>query len=291
MTRLQAPAKINLRIKVLGTRPDGYHELDMLLVPINIYDALEVNRSDRLKITCNWPGLATDESNTIVKALRWWSTKTGRPMEPLAIDLKKTIPMQAGLGGGSSDAGILLKWLAAENNIEFDAKSLEEIGRTVGADVPFFVAGGLVQAARVCGLGERVEPIHSIPLLHLIVIKPPVAVSTPWAFQEFDRHIPPFAKGGRGGIFSLKTLEDLIGILENDLEPVVELRYPDILEAKQALLENGAQWAMMTGSGSAVFGIYRTVQQRDQAVGKIRSLNDSWQVFPAESLQIPSGTG
>ena len=247
-----APAKVNLSLRVLRRRDDGFHDIETLMAPISIFDTLEIERqtSGDLQFTCNDAALPTGEENLAVRAARIFCEKFG--YEPhVSIALNKEIPHGAGLGGGSSDAATVLLALDQLFETNVPRKELSELAAELGSDVPFFIQ----QSAAWCrGRGEIVEPC-SMPSLPLLLIKPPFGVPTPWAYKNWrdslkipDVHYAPqpFAWGE----------------MVNDLERPVFEKYLQLAELKQWLLaQPETAGALMSGSGATVFAVLREKSQ------------------------------
>jgi 4-diphosphocytidyl-2-C-methyl-D-erythritol kinase len=238
--RVRAFAKINLLLRVLGTRPDGYHALRTIFQSIDLHDTLTFRRRrGPLRVTCDDPRLPVDGSNLIVRAAeRVWraSGKRGTPRD-VEVHLAKRIPIEAGLGGGSSDAAAALK--AFGRLWRVDAQRLRDLAPAIGADVPFFFDGGTAMGAE---RGDRIFPLSDFPDAHVVLAIPPFGVSTRDAFGWFDADRR--RAGGR------------TGRLMNDLQGPVARRHRRIGRLASALRRLGAAHAAMTGSGSAVFGLF-----------------------------------
>lgn len=250
-----APAKINLSLRVLRRREDGFHDLESFMVPISIYDRLEIERTESgdIAFTCNEPGVPADDTNLVVRAAR--SFCAAFQLDPnLRISLHKAIPHGAGLGGGSSDAASTLLALDEIFAATTSREKLHALAAELGSDVPFFLDRS---AARVSGRGENVTPVpfpHTIPLL---LFKPPFGVPTPWAYRQWrdSLEIPgvPYA-----------AQEFPWGALVNDLERPVFEKYIFLAHLKTWLLSQPeCAGALLSGSGSTVFAVLR-----DEAVGK-----------------------
>ena len=262
---VEARAKVNLFLQVLGLRPDGYHELETLIVPISLADRLEVHAdSDRSFRTLSFSvdvtgkdelvrGVPRDETNLVVRAGLALAERTG--VRGFAdVSLEKRIPSAAGLGGGSSDAAAVLEALNGLWGCGLDAEALREVGASVGSDVPALLLGGPVLAR---GRGERVEAAL-VPRLSLVLVTFPFGVSTPDAFRWLDEEGRP--RPARPDPTALQDLlrsgrPEMATILGNDLEAPVMKRHPEIGQVKRALLEGGAISAVMSGSGPTVFGV------------------------------------
>lgn len=249
-----APGKINLFLRVVGRRPDGYHELDSVFLPIALSDRLQVEfrraPGAAVALRCNRSELPTDERNLAVAAARRFVEEFA-VAGAIAIDLYKLIPAGAGLGGGSSDAAAVLKMLAALVRVEAPER-LRELALAIGADVPFFLEP---RPARVRGIGERIEPLAGFPALNLVIAAPPVEVRTARIFAALD----PSQWSGPAPEAELHAIargELSAAALVNDLTAAAAGFHPEIAELKRILEDLGAHGAAMTGSGGAVFGIF-----------------------------------
>jgi 4-diphosphocytidyl-2-C-methyl-D-erythritol kinase len=248
-------AKINLGLHILGKRADGYHNIETIFYPIPLRDALEIvpSTSD-FSLTLSGLALPPDtparEDNIVWKALMLFNARYPH-LTPLDIYLRKVIPVGAGLGGGSSDAAFMLKLLDRYANLHLPEKELEEMAAKLGADCPFFVRNQPVMAS---GIGNVFEDIPlSLEGYTLCIVKPPFSVSTAEAYAGVTpTGHPPVA------------LKEIVALpvnqwrdrLRNDFEPSVCQRYPEIREIKEQLYAQGAVYAAMSGSGSAVFGLF-----------------------------------
>ena len=244
-----APAKVNLSLRVLRRRDDGFHDIESLIVPISVFDQLEIEArdADGIDFTCNEPDVPADDTNLVVRAARAFCAAFQIPPN-LRITLRKEIPHGAGLGGGSSDAAFTLLALDEIFATRAPREKLHALAADLGSDVPFFLERS---AARVTGRGENVAPIefpHTIPLL---LIKPRFGVPTPWAYRQWrdSLEIP----GVR-----YEAQEFPWGALVNDLERPVFEKYLHLAELKTWLLaQPEVIGALMSGSGATVFAILR----------------------------------
>lgn len=247
---MKAPAKINLTLEVLARRDDGYHGVRSVMVPLELADELTIEPSAGFDFACDRSELS-GEHNLAVGALR----AIRRDLPPVRIRLFKRIPVEAGLGGGSSDAAAVLR--AAMAGAFGAAPQIDwlHVARGIGSDVPFFLAG---TAALIEGTGERVTPAGAIPDWHVLIVKPPVAVSTREAYRELDQiSRPARPRRGSTSIAMLEALqradfERVAALLQNDFHDVVS-RAPEIAAAIEALRSAGARNALLAGSGSCVF--------------------------------------
>jgi 4-diphosphocytidyl-2-C-methyl-D-erythritol kinase len=248
---LKAPAKINLTLEVLARRADGYHGVRSVMVPLDLADELAFEPASAFSFDCNRRELA-GEHNLAVTALE----SACGSLPPVRILLSKRIPVQAGLGGGSSDAAAVLRAAMSGAFGPAPPKDWLRLARGLGSDVPFFLAG---TAALVEGTGERVTPAGAIPPWHVLIVKPPVAVSTAEAYRELDAHERP--QRPRNGSVSIAMLEALQRgdfaaveeMLQNDFHGLTAARTPEIAAAIEALHAAGAGNALLAGSGSCVF--------------------------------------
>lgn len=252
MLTLRAPAKVNLTLEVLGRRSDGYHGIRSVMVPLELADELTVEPSTEFSFACNCSELA-GEGNLAVAAMRALGN-----LAPIALRLDKRIPVRAGLGGGSSDAAALL--LAAMSGAfgKLPPRDWLKLARTIGSDVPFFLAG---TAALVEGTGERVTPAASIPRWHCLIVRPPVAISTALAYAVLDGFERP--QRPRSGSVSIRLLEALQradfnaveSLMRNDFQDPIASQTPTVAEAIDALRAAGATNPILAGSGSCVFAL------------------------------------
>ena len=250
--RARAHAKINLSLRVLGTRADGYHELRTIFQSIALHDTLTIRRArGPFRLTCDDPTCPADDANLISKAAARLWTASGRRGLPrdVVVDLRKRIPMQAGLGGGSSDAASAL--LALGRLWRVDEANVRAVGAAIGADVPYFFEGGTVLGLE---RGDRLFPLLDRPRAWVVLALPAFGVSTKEAFGWFDERRP--SRSSRRAL--LGGVEAPAGVVEsaNDLEGPVAAHHPEIGRIISALRRSGASQAAMSGSGSAVFGLF-----------------------------------
>jgi 4-diphosphocytidyl-2-C-methyl-D-erythritol kinase len=282
----RAPAKVNLYLRVVGRRADGYHELDSILMPVSLYDelALEVRPAPApsVALRCDHPALPTDDRNLAARAARRFMEEFGLSAA-IAIELRKRIPAGAGLGGGSSDAAAVIRALAALTRIG-DRARLMALGLTLGADVPFFIDP---RPARIAGIGERVAPLANPPQLELVIAAPPVEVSTAAVFGALgrDRWSGPLAEAAALEAFGAGRIVE--AMLVNDLEAVAAARHPEILRLKAILKDCGATASAMSGSGGAVFGLFPSPAAAEQAAVRMRALAPEASIFAVHTLAAP----
>jgi 4-diphosphocytidyl-2-C-methyl-D-erythritol kinase len=277
-----APAKINLYLRVTGRRPDGYHELDSLMLPLSLHDVLELELRDRrstaVRLRCNSPNLPADGRNLAVRAALAFMSEFKIEAEVM-IDLHKIIPAGAGLGGGSSDAAAVLRAMSLLTRIS-EPERLASLALRLGADVPFFLAGG---PARARGIGERLTPLTNFPRLDLALAVPRVEVLTAGIFGALRSHQWSGEMEGEV-IAALESLKDGAQPLINDLETVAAAQFPVITELKAALYDLGASACAMSGSGGAVFGIFPGAEQASAASKRLGAAMPGITVFAVHSL-------
>jgi len=261
----RAHAKVNLDLRVLGVRADGYHELRTVFQSIELHDTLTcVEKPGPFTLKCRAPGVPLDDSNLVWKAAAGLWTALGQAGEvrDVVIQIEKKIPLQAGLGGGSADAAAALMalarlWGGAPISL------LREVGATIGADVPFFLSGG---TALGLGRGEEIYPLVDLPRHFVVIVRPPFGVSTAEAYSWYD-------EDRSAGLRENRELQQLpvpwpsrAAQMINDLEPPVMRRHQEIGGLKAQLRESGAMAAAMSGSGSAVFGLFVSRAAAERAV-------------------------
>jgi 4-diphosphocytidyl-2-C-methyl-D-erythritol kinase len=260
--KIRAPAKINLRLKVVGKRADGYHLLDTIMVPVSLYDEIEIRKlrttdTDRqrdhelIKVTCDDPALPTGQENLVYRAAQLILKKARKP-QAVHIHLQKKIPVGAGLGGGSTDAAATLLGLNRLLRLRLSVARLEKMALSLGADVPFFIRA---RPARARGVGEKLSRLSGLPRVWFVIAYPGFPVSTASVYRNVTLKLTKTTVN-TSITTSLNNFDKLSSLLENDLESVTLRRYPEIGVLKQKLLREGAPRVLMAGSGSAVFGIF-----------------------------------
>jgi len=279
LLKLPSFAKINLTLRILGRRPDGYHEVATVLQSISLCDELvfELRDDDRIVLTCDDSSIPVGESNLIVRAALALQAKRG-----VDIRVAKKIPPKGGLGGGSSNAAITLLALNRLWRLKREV-DLRQIGAQLGADVPFFLSGG---TAIGTGTGARLEEVRDARKQWLLIVTPNASVATATAYAALNA--PSLTSSDSVSILSSSFTEPFSSNssqwpLHNDFEGVIFEREPEIRRAKEALLAAGAQNALLAGSGSSVFGIFNDAAGRDQALDNLRS-EVGWRVFACHTL-------
>lgn len=261
---LKAPAKINLYLRVLGKRDDGYHEIESLMQAIDIYDEITLEQSDVIEMTCDDPALPVDESNLAFKAASILQQRFYFP--GVKIGLKKKIPSGSGLGGGSSDAAFVLRGLCRLYGLAPSPEDMLEVAAEAGSDVPFFLSSGQTV---VTGRGEKIRSVFLPQEYDIVVIVPSMASSTVEAYAGVRISL---TKSGPLVLLEKRIntsrFWQLVKSFSNDLEEVVLHRFPEIVELKRVLSEAGAHLSSMTGSGSAFFGIFPRGRGMDVNLGE-----------------------
>ena len=266
-----ARAKINLHLAVHARRPDGYHALTTVFQTIELADTLTIVEHDGpFTLRCPGSDAPEDDSNLVVRAARALASELGRP-EPagLLVTLDKRVPTQAGLGGGSADAMAALRLLCEVWAVPPDRDLLARVGGRLGSDVPFFAWGGTALGR---GRGDEITALPALPRMACAIVRPPFGVSTADAYRwvaESRAASPPREAPFDPPTRADEWLERLAGC-SNDFEPVVSARHPEIADAVTALRAAGARLAMMSGSGSAVYGLF---DGEDRAAGALRPLS------------------
>jgi 4-diphosphocytidyl-2-C-methyl-D-erythritol kinase len=262
---VRAHAKVNLDLRVLGVRADGYHELRTVFQTIELHDTLVcADKPGPFTIKCRVPQVPLDATNLIWKAASALWTALGRPgsVADTVIQIDKKIPIEAGLGGGSADAAAALTalarlWGGAPMTL------LREVGATIGADVPFFLSGG---TALGLGRGEEIYPLVDLPLHFVVIVRPPFGVSTAEAYAWYDEDRAAGLRENRELQLLPVPWPSRAAQMINDLEPPVMRRHQEIGAFKQQLRDLGATAAAMSGSGSAIFGLFRSRSAAERAV-------------------------
>lgn len=277
--RLQAFAKINLGLDVLGKREDGYHEVRMIMQTIRMYDQLDMRKSVEpgIHLTTNKKYIPVDENNLVWRAAKLMMDTCGI-MEGVSIHLHKVIPVAAGMAGGSSDAAATLVGMNRLFHCGLSKEKLMELGVQIGADVPYCVLRGTALAE---GIGEKLTVLPPMPDCWILIGKPGISVSTKYVYTTLDLNtdtVHPDIDGMK------KALEDgnLYGITErmgNVLQDVTIPAYPEVERIKEQMKILGAVNAMMSGSGPTVFGIFDNEEKAQEACQKLRESGSCQQVF------------
>ena len=281
---LPAFAKINLTLRVLGKRADGYHDLDTIFQTVSLHDTIEMSplRGPQIILSSSDRSLSLGEDNLVIRAAA--ALQEGRASNKGArIRLRKRIPTRAGLGGGSSDAAVTLIGLATLWGLSPAKEDLLAIASQLGADVSLFLFGG---TARGTGIGDKLEPLADAPEKPLLILKPNANLNTSDAYKALDER--SLTTLNSKTILSTSVAKQVFdkadfASLANDFEVVAFDLAPEIRRAKAALLKAGANAALLAGSGSAVFGVFDNEDAQRRAIQAIE-LETGWRVFPCRTV-------
>jgi 4-diphosphocytidyl-2-C-methyl-D-erythritol kinase len=275
---LYAPAKVNYLLDVVRKRPDGYHDLRMIMQRIDLSDTiiLTTENSPGIRFICSSTGVPDGPDNIAWKAAQLMldlsASNTG-----IRIEIKKNIPITADLDGGSSDAATILIGMNELLQLGQSDQKLMAIGQTLGADVPFFI---FKETAVAEGIGEKLTPLPQMPKCWLLLVNPMIYVSTAWVFQSLQltnettlNRLPKF----------FESIEQVVSILSNDLESVTISAFPVIAEIKARIMELGAAGSLMSGSGPTVFGVFKSFDSAESARQQIAQ-STNWFTTVAETL-------
>jgi 4-diphosphocytidyl-2-C-methyl-D-erythritol kinase len=274
--KINSFCKVNIGLQIQGKRSDGYHKIHTLYQCLDFHDSITLEKTnDGCEFVSNVGWLKKDESNLCIKAIN--SLRNHFEFGGVSITLQKRIPAGAGLGGGSSNAASILKGVSDLYNLDLKEKELEKIGVELGADVPFFIRGGL-QIGN--GIGERLEPLgKSVSGIFLLVV-PPIHIDTKWAYSnsklilEQEKEKINFASFIQEKVISFE-------LFENDFETIVVPTYPEIGEIKETLRANGARFASLSGSGSTVYGIFDDDASANVARSNLSEKYKTFIAFPS----------
>jgi 4-diphosphocytidyl-2-C-methyl-D-erythritol kinase len=281
-------AKINCSLRILGQRPDGYHEIRTVLQTVSLHDTLQFATAPdpEISLSCDSPVIPTDRNNLIVRAAMAlrdrYEVRAG-----VRIHLEKRIPVQGGLGGGSSNGAVTLLGLAHLWKVSTKASELAELAAGLGSDVPFFLSGGRALAT---GTGTSITSLPDLEVQDLLIVAPDSTVATAEAYKAFSsaalttRNSVSILAISRGSPNSWDSDQwSVSDDLGNDFEQVIFDIEPEIGRVKNALLQAGARSALLAGSGSSVFGIFDNREAQQRALEQIRS-ESSWRIFPCATL-------
>ena len=278
---VRAHAKINLDLRVLGTRADGFHELRTVFQAISLHDTIAcIPRPGPFAIECDTAGVPLDRSNLIWQAAQrlWRSLRRDGDVCDIVVRLEKRIPLQAGLGGGSADAAATLLGLAHAWRVPLQPSQLTDVGATLGADVPFFLSGG---TALGLGRGDEVYPLADLARHWIVLLIPGFGVSTAEAYGWYDGE-RDLGRPAREPQYVPGPWPSRAAQMINDLEAPIARHYPEIEQMKLTLRRAGALAAAMSGSGSTVFGLFQDKREAQRAVDGLSGCG--WRVLLTESL-------
>ena len=279
--KIQTPAKINPLLYILGKREDGFHELYMHMVPVSLYDTLTFAENKKQGLNFQIKGLSfseSDEDNLVVRAVRAFE-KVSRVKVNYDILLEKKIPIGAGLGGGSGNAAGTLKALnylfrnSKQSSGLIPTEVLHEIALELGSDIPFFLKP---RPTEIRGRGDKLRDLPDYPKFHVVIIKPSFAISTNEAYKNC---IPK----GEIKFPRIRSFDDLSSKMNNQFESSLLVQYPALSKLKTLMLENGAFGALVSGSGSAVFGVFNNKNEQNQAYKALTCLQVG-EIFSCETL-------
>lgn len=275
----RAYGKINLGLDVIRRRPDGYHEVKMIMQMVDLFDTITMQKleNDKILISTDHAELPNDEHNLIYKAILKYREATGTKLG-VEVSLIKNIPIAAGMAGGSTDAAAALILYNELCGLDLSKEKLCEIGVKVGADVPYCIMGGTVLSE---GIGEILTPLNAPPECTLVIAKPDINVSTKFVYEnlhldELDHH--PDIDGMRDAI-EQGSLQSICDKMENVLESVTIKEHPIIDEIKTLLIQNGAVNALMSGSGPTVFAVFTDKAKAEHAKSELAKANIARQLF------------
>ncbi len=262
---VHAPAKVNVYLRITGKRSDGYHDLETVMQKVDLCDTLQVSLTEQpgIRLSCPGSDLPEDESNIVWKAAESFLDTVGQSDSfGVSIILQKTIPVAAGLGGGSSDAASLLTALNRLTRQALQERQLLDMAVKLGADVPFFVVPH--SAVFATGIGDRMKPVAPLTGCAVLLVNPGFSVSTAWVYKNF-RLTRTDKNSNLSNSPQNDTLTGSACPLFNDLESVTVNRYPEIAALKEYLIDNGASQALMSGSGPTVFALF---ENGDEAIAR-----------------------
>lgn len=276
-----APAKVNLILRILDRRPDGFHNLWSVMQTVRLEDEVSIRLSQahsEIKLQCDSLSLNADQTNLVYRAAAAVLQRTGRKVG-LDVNLAKRIPMGAGLGGGSSDAAATIIGLNHLLNLGWSTMDMAGVGQALGSDVPFFFSA---PSAVVSGRGEHVDAIEVTGSRWVVLVNPGFSVETKWAYQQLSAtrsQVRPLSDRHAALARNSKvSWEQILSLAENDFEAPVFQAHPQLREIKMQLLKAEAEVALLSGSGATVFGVFQTEAKARQAVARF-SVNPQFKVF------------
>ncbi len=275
----RAPAKVNLDLRIVDTRPDGFHALDTVFQSLALADTLSIQpHAGPFALLCAHPGVPVDRTNLAWRGSERVARAAGRTLDDWRLTLDKCVPAQAGLGGGSSDAVAAARLCVAAWELSWDDDDLVDLLAPLGADVAFFVTGGTMRGE---GRGDELTALPDVPPVDVVVVRPPFGVATAEAYGWYD--LDPVA--GTAPVGSPPDGEGWLArwpACGNDLQPAVVARHPEIDHALHVLRGHGAQLALMSGSGSACFGLFDASGAADAAAS--HGWAEGWHVWRTRTL-------
>ena len=281
---VKAPAKINLYLEIINKRQDGYHNIESVMHTVSLFDILEFSETElnKIELVCENSELSNPEKNIVYKATKVFKEKYNIN-KGIKIKLTKNIPMGAGLGGGSSDAAATILALNKIWQVNDDIKNLEALGAALGADVPFFMTGGV---AKISGIGDIVEKINTKLNLDFVLVKPNFGVSTPYAYSKVKfpltniRKIDNIITSLEKGMFDFESAKDLFF---NRFEDFIFDEYQEIKQIRKVLEDLGCA-SLMSGSGATVFGLVHDKENLDFILNELKKCG--WNIWVASSFEV-----
>jgi 4-diphosphocytidyl-2-C-methyl-D-erythritol kinase len=282
--RILSPAKINLFLQITGKRPDSYHDLVSLMCCVGLYDRVSLTFGVKeISVSCRHPDVPEDETNLAAAAASLFF-KTLNVNDGVKISIEKQIPVAAGLGGGSSNAAAVFLGLNRYYGNSFSTRKLISMGHSIGSDVPFFI---FRKPAIVSGIGEQLKAYQGLESFKILLVFPGFGISTDKVYKNLNLGLTNCKKKLRSFLLNKQSFDPRCHLC-NDLEPTVASMYPDIFSVKEALLRHGALGALMSGSGSTVFGLF---SDSDKAlkVKNVLAENDKWQLYLVDMMTKETG--
>ena len=277
--KILSPAKINLFLHVTGKRPDGYHDLVSLMCCVELYDTISLKLgTGKISVICSDANVPENETNLAYRAALLFF-KTLKRNEGVEISIEKQIPVAAGLGGGSSNAAAVFLGLNRHYGYPFSRDQLSSMGLAIGADIPFFIYN---KPAVASGIGDKLQTYKGLLKFKALLVYPGFGISTAEVYKNLNLGLTKCKKKLRQFLLNNHAFD--VGYhLCNDLESAVESKYPEIFAAKEALLSHGAEGALMSGSGSTVFGLF---SDDDKALSAKHAIDKkkNWQLFLVDML-------
>ena len=267
--KVKSFAKINLGLKVLNKRPDDFHNIKSLFIRISLNDILEFNPSNEFDLKCTNKAVPINKENTIYKAYNLLS-KNFPFKNQYAITLHKNIPLESGMGGGSSNAAFTLIALNNFNNLNLDKEQLIDLGLEIGSDIPFFLSEN--KSSYVSGRGELLKEYDApyLESIYILLVIPSFSVSTSWAYKKIKNNLDYKIDSPK-----FPALDEDVDwkLFCNDFEKIVGSAYPEIFEIKGCMENNGALYSSLSGTGSTMFGIYNNVEFINKTCNKLKNYN------------------
>ncbi|MBW2321465.1 MAG: 4-(cytidine 5'-diphospho)-2-C-methyl-D-erythritol kinase [Deltaproteobacteria bacterium] len=277
--RILSPAKINLFLKITGKRPDGYHDLVSLMCCVGLYDTVSLTFDvTEASVSCSHPDVPEDETNLAFTAASLFFN-TLNINKSVKISIEKQIPVAAGLGGGSSNAAAVFLGLNRHYGYPFSLDKLISMGLSIGADVPFFI---FRKPAIVSGIGDKLKAYQKLESFKILLVFPGFSISTAKVYKNLNLGLTNCKKKLRSFLLNEQSFDPRCHLC-NDLETTAASMYPGIFTVKEALLRHGALGALMSGSGSTVFGLFSDSDKASKAKN-VLAKNDKWQLYLVDMI-------